>query len=60
MLSEVCIALVIATSAYAGSAGAIPMWLTVTNVIVFGGIAVHAIHTTRRSAHRIRSRPRTR
>ncbi|MBJ7323749.1 MAG: hypothetical protein JHC70_15580 [Rhodococcus sp.] len=48
MLSWICLVLVIAMSAYAGAARAVPMWLAVTNVIVFGAIAVHAIRTTRR------------
>lgn len=48
MLSWICLVLVIAMSAYAGAAGAVPMWLAVTNAIVFGAIAVHAIRTTRR------------
>ena len=48
VLSWICLVLVVAMSAYAGAAGAVPMWLAVTNVIVFGAIAVHAIRTTRR------------
>ncbi|QII03817.1 hypothetical protein BH92_27540 (plasmid) [Rhodococcoides fascians A21d2] len=48
VLSWICLVLVVAKSAYAGAAGAVPMWLAVTNVIVFGAIAVQAIRVTRR------------